>query len=162
MRGEDRGEVRGEDMRLHSNITQNWFNRYVHMTGRNSKFSGDCGIFAEKHIANHIKADHIPQSEPLEWVRLVQAASHARVPMVSCEPDRTPDHSEEDLRWQMACQRISVGRSYKDITESLNVNPAHNLPLKHAQDQLPALASPSPRVLIGECDPPSYGSLYAF
>ena len=54
VRGEDRGEVRGEDMRLRSNITQNWFNRYVHMTGRNSKFSGDCGIFVEKHIANQI------------------------------------------------------------------------------------------------------------
>ena len=39
----------------------------------------------------------------------------------SCEPDRTADYSE-DLRWRMVYQRIGVGRSYREIAESLNVD----------------------------------------
>ena len=39
----------------------------------------------------------------------------------SCEPDWTVDYSE-DLRWRMVYQRIGVGRSYREIAESLNVD----------------------------------------
>lgn len=61
-----------------------------------------CGIFArcitEKRIANHIRVDHVHQSEPLERVMLMQATSHMRVSTVSCELDRTAGYSE-DLQW---------------------------------------------------------------
>ena len=50
----------------------------------------------------------------------MQAASHLRVSMASCELDRTAAYSE-DLRWWMVYKRIGVGRSYKNIAESLSV-----------------------------------------
>ena len=89
--------------------------------------TGDCEIFATYNRNAYSEPYKGGSRSSIRTVEIGDAITLATnvvtstMAGASCEPDRTADYSE-DLRWRMVYQRIGVGRSYREIAESLNVD----------------------------------------